>query len=171
MLIEFEGKRPKIGKNVFIAPNAYLVGDVEVDDDSSIWFGAVIRGDFGPVRIGKRCSIQDNATLHVFESAPTILRDEVTVGHNAVLEGCELLASSLVGMNATVLPFARIGERTMVAAGSVVTERSIFPDRVLVGGAPARVLKELDGSALGWIERASRDYCDMQKRYRAQGLG
>lgn len=166
LLIEFEGKRPKIGANVFLAPTAVVVGD-----NTSIWFGASVRGDLGPVRIGAGCSIQDNSSVHVFTESPTILHDDVTVGHNAVLEGCEVCKGSLVGMHATVLPFARVGEQTMIGAGSVVSEHAEIPDRVLAAGTPAKVLKALDGSALQWIERAAPDYRQLQNRYRAQGIG
>lgn len=170
MLIEFEGKKPKIGKNVFIAPTAVLIGDVEVGDNSSIWFSAVLRGDFGPIRVGAGCSIQDNVTLHVFQDSPTVVHDNVTVGHNSVLEGCEIGPGTVVGMNATILPFARIGQQVMVAAGSVIPERADIPDRVLVAGVPAQVKKELSGTALAWIGRAAEDYQQMQARYREQKI-
>ncbi len=170
MLIEFEGKKPKIGKDVFIAPTAVIIGDVEVVDNTSIWFSAVIRGDFGPIRIGAGCSIQDNVTLHVFADSPTIIHDNVTIGHNSVLEGCEIGQGAIVGMNATILPFAKVGEQVMVAAGSVIPERMTIPNRVLVAGVPAQVKKELSGTALDWIGRASQDYQRMQARYRTLGI-
>lgn len=166
MLIEFEGKKPQLGKDVFIAPTAVLIGDVTVGDNSSVWFSAVIRGDFGPIIIGTGCSIQDNVTLHVFDHAPTIIHDNVTVGHNAVLEGCTVGQGTVIGMNATILPFAQVGQQVMIAAGSVVPERMIIPDRVLVAGVPAQIKKQLSGTALAWIGRASADYQQMQARYR-----
>jgi carbonic anhydrase/acetyltransferase-like protein (isoleucine patch superfamily) len=171
MLIEFDGNSPKIGKDVFIAPTAVLIGDVTVGDNTSIWFSAVIRGDFGPITIGTGCSIQDNVTIHVFDDSPTIIHDNVTVGHGSVLEGCTIGERTVVGMNATVLPFAVVGEQVMIAAGSVIPERMIIPDRVLVAGVPAEVKKELSGTALSWIGRASADYQRLQARYRAQGVG
>jgi carbonic anhydrase/acetyltransferase-like protein (isoleucine patch superfamily) len=170
MLIEFEGKKPKIGRDVFVAPTAVIIGDVEIGDNSSIWFGAVIRGDFGPIRIGAGCSIQDNVTLHVFDNSPTLIHDNVTVGHNSVLEGCEIGEGTVIGMNSTILPFVKVGEQVMIAAGSVLPERMIVPDRVLVAGVPAQVKKELGGTALEWIGRASQDYQKMQARYRALRL-
>lgn len=170
MLIEFEGKKPRIGENVFIAPTAVLIGDVTVGDDTSIWFSAVVRGDFGPITIGRGCSIQDNVTIHVFDDSPTVIHDNVTVGHNSVLEGCTVGSGTVVGMNATLLPFVQVGEQVMIAAGSVLAERLVVPDRVLVAGVPAQVKKELSGVALDWIGRASRDYRRMQARYRAQGI-
>ncbi|PLX45748.1 MAG: gamma carbonic anhydrase family protein [Deltaproteobacteria bacterium] len=171
MLIEFEGRKPRIGNNVFIAPTAVLIGDVEVGDDSSIWFGAVLRGDLGPIRVGKRCSIQDNVSIHVFDTSPTIVHDDVTVGHNCVLEGCELGRGTLIGMNSTVLPFAKTGEQVMLAAGSVISEGATFGDRLLLAGAPARVKKELSGNALEWTNRAAKDYVTLKGRYLDQGIG
>jgi carbonic anhydrase/acetyltransferase-like protein (isoleucine patch superfamily) len=166
MLIEFEGKKPQIGANVFIAPTAVLIGDVVIGDDSSVWFNAVIRADYGPIRIGAGCNIQDNATIHV--SGQTILGDNVTVGHNAALEGCVIGDGTVVGMNATVLKEVQVGREVMIAAGSVLPERLVVPDRVLVAGVPAVVKKELSGEALKWIGRAARNYQDLQARYRAQ---
>jgi carbonic anhydrase/acetyltransferase-like protein (isoleucine patch superfamily) len=169
MLIEFGGKRPTIGRNVFIAPTAVLIGDVTVGDNTSIWFGAVLRGDFGPIRVGSGCSIQDNVTVHVFEE--TIIGDNVTIGHNAAVEGCVIGDGTVVGMNATVLPGVRVGREVMIAAGSVLPERMVVGDRVLVAGVPASVKKELSGEALAWIGRAPGDYQQLQARYRALGIG
>lgn len=169
-LIPFEGKSPRIGENVFIAPTAVLIGDITIGDNSSVWFNAVLRGDFGPIVIGSGCSIQDNATIHVFDVVPTILGDGVTVGHNSVLEGCTIGSNTVIGMSSTILPFARVGSQVMIAAGSVIPERMVVPDGVLVAGSPAQVKKELSGVALDWIGRASLDYQRMQARYRAQGI-
>lgn len=171
MIIKFDDKKPQIGKDVFVAPTAVLIGDVVVGDNSSIWFNAVIRGDFGPITIGAGCSIQDNVTIHVFDDSPTIIHDNVTVGHGSVLEGCTIGKGAVVGMNATVLPFAVVGEQVMIAAGTVIPERMVIPDRVLVAGVPAQIKKELSGTALDWIGRASADYQRLQARYRAQLVG
>lgn len=116
MLIEYQGKKPQIGDDVFIAPTAVLIGDVHVGAGASIWFGAVIRADNGPVIIGAGSSIQDNVTLHVRDGTVTSIGENVTIGHGAVLEGCQVRARSVVGMNAVVLPGAEIGEEVMVAA-------------------------------------------------------
>jgi len=170
MLIEFEGKSPNIGHNVFIAPTAVIIGDVTIGDNSSVWFGAVLRGDFGPITVGAGCSIQDNATVHVFDVSPTILGDNVTVGHNSVLEGCSVGQGTVVGMSSTILPFAQVGRQVMIAAGTVVPERMVIPDRVLAAGAPAQIKKELSGVALDWIGRSPLDYQRLQARYRQLGI-
>lgn len=171
MIVEFEGITPRIGRDVFLAPTAVLIGDVEIGGGASIWFGAVLRGDFGKIVIGPGCSIQDNAVVHVFGKVSTILEENVTIGHGCSLEGCHIGAGTVVGTNAVILPRTQIGEQVMVAAGSVVSEGAEIPPRVLVAGAPATVKKELSGSALAWIERAAGDYQRMQARYRAQGIG
>jgi len=171
MLIEFEGKTPQIGKDVFIAPTAVLIGDVVVGDNASIWFGAVLRGDFGGrIVIGPGCSVQDNVTIHVYDDVDTVLEENVTVGHGAVLEGCTIGAETVIGMNAVVLPRASVGRQVMVAAGSVIMEGAAVPSRVLVAGVPAKVKKELNGPALGWVGKAAQDYQHMQARYRVQGI-
>jgi carbonic anhydrase/acetyltransferase-like protein (isoleucine patch superfamily) len=171
MLIEFDGKRPQIGNEVFIAPTAVLIGDVQVGDKASIWFNAVLRGDFGgSIIIGPGCSVQDNVTIHVYDDVSTVLEENVTVGHGAVLEGCTIGAGSVIGMNAVVLPRAQVGEQVMVAAGTVIPEGMVIPSRVLVAGVPAKVKKELNGRALEWIGKAALDYQRIQARYREQGI-
>jgi len=170
MLIEFDGKRPQIGNEVFIAPTAVLIGDVQVGDKASIWFSAVLRADFGgSIIVGPGCSVQDNATIHVYGDVSTVLEENVTVGHGAVLEGCHIGAGTVIGMNAVVLPRAKVGEQVMVAAGTVIPEGMAVPPRVLVAGVPAQIKKKLSGSALEWVGKAALDYQDIQARYRAQG--
>jgi carbonic anhydrase/acetyltransferase-like protein (isoleucine patch superfamily) len=169
-LIEFEGKHPVIGANVFLAPTATLIGDVVVGDNTSIWFGAVLRGDFGAIRIGANCSIQDNVVVHADSEAATIIGDNVTLGHGACVEGCTIGNHSLVGSGAVVLIWATLGERSVVAANSVVLEKADIPPMTLAAGAPAKVKKALEGRALDWTEFAPRDYVRMQARYRAQGI-
>lgn len=169
MLIEFAGKRPQIGSNVFIAPTAILIGDVTVGESSSIWFNAVVRGDFAPIRIGAKCNIQDNVTIHVF--AETVIGKNVTIGHNAVIEGCMIGDHTVVGINSTVLSGATVGCQVMIAAGSVILEHMVVPDRVLVAGVPAEIKSELHGNALAWTQRASREYEVLQMRYQSEGIG
>jgi len=169
-LIEYNGKKPQIGKDVFLAPTAVLIGDVRVGDNSSIWFGTVLRGDFGPITVGTCCSIQDNAVIHSMGERPTEIGNNVTIGHNATVEGCKIGDNSLIGIGAVVLQYVEIGERVVVAANSVVLERSQIPSHVLVTGAPAKVKKELTGNALDWTSFAIKDYQWLQSRYREQGV-
>ena len=170
LLIEYHGKRPRVAEDVFLAPTAVLVGDVTVEAGASIWFGAVLRGDFGPIVVGAGANIQDNAVIHVGVDWPTTIGANVTVGHCAVLEGCTIGDGAIIGMNATVLPRAVIGSEAVVAAGSVVAEGMQVPARTLAAGAPARIKKELAGSSLEWVRMAAGDYREKAREYRAMGV-
>jgi carbonic anhydrase/acetyltransferase-like protein (isoleucine patch superfamily) len=153
-----------------VAPTAVLIGDVEVGPDSSIWFGAVLRGDDPDhgIRIGARTSIQDNCVLHVSARGPTVVGDDVTIGHGAVFESCEIRRGALVGMNAVILQDAVIGEESLVAALSVVPAGMQVPPRVLVAGAPARIRKELDGESAEWVRHSASHYVELGRSYRAE---
>lgn len=171
MIIEYRGKRPRIAASAFVAPNAILIGDVEVGPESSIWFGAVLRGDNGPIRVGSRTSIQDNAVVHVSEGGGTFVGDDVTVGHCAVMEDCKIESHALIGSNATLLNGCTVGEGALIAAGSVVGQDAAIPARVVAAGAPATVKKALEGKAAAWIESASDEYVKLSRLYLAQSVG
>lgn len=173
MIITFNGKTPRIHPTAFIAPTAVLIGDVEVGELSSVWFGAVLRGDHPEhgIRIGARTSIQDNCVLHVSARGPTLVGDEVTVGHGAVFESCEIRAGALIGMNAVLLHGAVIGEEALVAALSVVFAGMQVPPRTLVAGAPAKVRKELQGESADWVKGSSRHYVELAREYLEQKIG
>ncbi len=166
MIIEYKGHRPKISPKAFIAPTAVLIGDVTVGDEASIWFGAVLRSDQNenPIVVGARTSIQDNCVIHSGE-APTILEEDVTVGHAAVMEGCVIRRAAIIGMNVTVLDNTEIGEESLIAAGSVVVPHTKIPPRVLAAGSPAKVKKELAGEALHWIQMGSSTYVNLCRNY------
>ena len=170
MLIEYEGKKPQIGDHVFIAPTAVLIGDVHVGVGASIWFGAVIRADHGKIVIGKGSSVQDNVTMHVPEESLTEIGEDVTVGHGAVLEGCRIGARTVVGMNSVVLNRVVVGEEVMIAAGSVLPEGMQVPARTLIAGVPAKVKKELSGAALEWINHAAGAYHHLREQYLKQKI-
>jgi carbonic anhydrase/acetyltransferase-like protein (isoleucine patch superfamily) len=165
MLIELGGVRPTIGKDVWIAPTAVLVGDVRVGDNASIWFGAVLRGDSSHIEIGAGCSIQDNAVIHCADDLPTVIGEGVVVGHAALLEGCVIEDTALVGMGAIVLQRARLGAGSVLAAGAVLSERREVGPGMLAAGVPAVEKKELGGSAKGWIETAAAEYQVYRRRY------
>lgn len=171
LILEFEGKRPQIGKGVFIAPGATIIGDVIIGDGASIWFGAVIRGDFGKIRIGSGSSIQDNTVIHVMPDCETIIGDDVTIAHGAVVHGCNISRGAMIGMRAVLQDFCEIGEEAMVAAGSVVTDRTIVPARHLAAGVPARVKKEISGTSMIWVATSTSSYRELAKRYLQQGVG
>ena len=171
MLIEYRGKSPRVNPSAFIAPTAVLIGDVEVGADASIWFGAVLRGDHGPIRIGARTSIQDNCVVHVTEGGRTLVGDDVTVGHCAVMEDCEIRPRALIGSNAVILNGATVGEGSLIAAGSVVGEGASIPEGVLAAGAPAKVKKQLEGGAAKWIAQAAEEYVALSRSYLDEGIG
>ncbi len=171
MMIEFEGKKPQVAAGAFIAPTATLIGDVEVGEGASIWFGAVLRGDFGKIIVGKGSSIQDNAVVHVIPDCETVIGEEVTIAHGAVLHGCTIEKGAIIGMGSVVQDFARVGEEAMVAAGSVVPTNMVIPPRHLVAGAPAVIKKELTGASLMWVATSAPMYRELAARYLKQGLG
>jgi carbonic anhydrase/acetyltransferase-like protein (isoleucine patch superfamily) len=144
LILPFGGRRPRIGRDVFLAPNATLIGDVEIADEASVWFGAVLRGDIGPIRIGPRSNVQDLACVHMTEGlSAAVVGADVTIGHGAILHGCVVEDRCLVGMGSVILDNAQIGAGSLVAAGSVVTPKTVVPPRSLVRGAPAKVIREV----------------------------
>jgi carbonic anhydrase/acetyltransferase-like protein (isoleucine patch superfamily) len=165
MIVELDGKTPRVADDAFIAPTAVLIGDVTVEAGASIWFGAVLRGDNSAIVIGAGSNVQDNCVIHCADELPTVVGSNVTVGHMALLEGCEIGDGALVGMGAIVLQRAKVGARALVAAGAVVGEGMEIPDGVLAAGVPARVKKELAGSSQRWVETAARDYQAKRLRY------
>ncbi len=160
-----DGVRPTIGRDVFIAPTAVLIGDVRVADRANIWFGAVLRGDFSYIEIGEGSSVQDNAVIHCADDLPTVIGRDVTVGHGAILEGCVVEDRGLVGMGAILCQRSRLGEGAMLAAGAVLSERTEIGPGMLGVGVPAREKKELTGSAKSWTEFAAADYQQLRERY------
>ncbi len=142
-LIEFKGKKPILGERVFIAEGAKVIGDVEIGDDSSVFYNAVIRADLAEIRIGKRTNIQDNVTVHLSTGVGVHVGDDVTVGHNAILHACDVDNHVLIGMGAILMDGAHIKSDCVVAAGAVVTQNKEFPERSLIVGAPAHVVREL----------------------------
>ncbi|MBI3763881.1 MAG: gamma carbonic anhydrase family protein [Chloroflexi bacterium] len=165
MIIEHRGKTPIVAPSAFIAPTAVLIGDVEIGEEASVWFGAVLRGDHGRIVVGRGSNVQDNVTIHAPEDGSTIIEEDVTIGHGAVLEGCLARRGALIGMNAVVLQCATLGEGCMVAAGSVVGEGMVVPPRTLVAGAPARVKKEVADSSMRWVDGAAAIYRDYAREY------
>lgn len=166
VLIELNGKRPQVAENVFIAPNAAVIGDVVLEEGASVWFGAVIRGDSGQIRVGSETSVQDNAVLHVNGRHDTIVGNNVVIGHAAVLEGCVIGDGVLIGMNATILEGSTVGEQTAIAAGAVVRENQQIPAGVLVAGVPAKIRGELSDEVKARIARAPGNYRRAGAAYR-----
>jgi carbonic anhydrase/acetyltransferase-like protein (isoleucine patch superfamily) len=170
MIIEYQGKHPRTGQDVFIAPTAVIIGDVEIGDGASVWYGVVLRGDEGRIVIGRGSNVQDNAVIHTTPEIPTIIKEDVTIGHGALLEGCTVEDGAVVGMGAIALHAAVIGRQAMVAAGAVVTPGAIIPPRTLAAGSPAVVKKELSGAALASVECSAKVYHELSAHYLRQRL-
>ncbi len=137
MIIQHQGNLPVIGKNVYLAEGSKIIGKVSISEFSSIWFNCVLRGDIEAITIGQRTNIQDLSVIHVNPSQPTIIEDDVSVGHSCVLHGCTIRKGSLIGMGTIILNDSEIGENCLVGAGSLIPERKIFPPNSLILGSPA----------------------------------
>ena len=164
-ILPFEDKEPEVAPDAFVAPTAVLIGDVVVEEGASVWFGAVLRGDFNRIVVGAGTSVQDNCVIHTNEDLPTTIGSNVTVGHLSLLEGCEIGDGALIGMGSIVLNRARVGRRAMLAAGSVIKEGGEIPAEVLAAGVPATVKKSLEGSSSEWVEMAAREYQSLRLKY------
>jgi carbonic anhydrase/acetyltransferase-like protein (isoleucine patch superfamily) len=143
MFISFNGMSPKVHSGVWIAPTATIAGDVEIGENSSIWFNTVIRGDVAPIRIGRETNIQDGCIIHSDHQPGVIIGDRVSIGHQVILHGCEIQDGTLVGMGSIIMDDAVIGKNCIVAAGSLVTSNSRFEDGTLILGRPAKVVKQV----------------------------
>ena len=168
-LYELDGKAPQLGKGAWVADSAQVIGAVELGENVSVWFGAVIRGDNETIRIGRNSNIQDGSLLHSDAGVPLTLGDNVSVGHQVMLHGCTIGEGSLIGIQAVVLNNAKIGRNCIVGAGSVVTEGKEFPDNSLIFGSPARLVRMLDEAGQTMGTRISEHYVGNAQRYR-QGL-
>lgn len=168
MILEFNGKTPKIHPTAFIAENAVIIGDAEIGENTSVWFGAVLRGDINKIRIGKNSNIQDNSVLHTEPDNACVIGDCVSVGHNCTIHGCTIESNVIVGMGATVLSWAKIGKNSIIGAGSVVTEKTIIPENSIAVGAPAKIVKKAAKKHLQRIETNWKAYVGLAKKYSRQ---
>jgi carbonic anhydrase/acetyltransferase-like protein (isoleucine patch superfamily) len=170
-IIPYKGKMPKIDPTVFIAPTAVVIGDVEIGENSSVWFNAVIRGDVYYIRIGNNTNIQDGSVIHVTtDTYATIIGNSVIMGHNVVAHGCTIKDKALIGMGAILLDNCEIGEQALVAAGSLVPMGMKVPPRTLVAGMPAKVKRELTPEELARIEENWQHYVDLKNDYLEMNL-
>ena len=166
MIKPFNNIEPKIHPTAFIAENAIIIGDVEIGEDASVWFGAVLRGDVNHIRIGARTNIQDMTMIHVSSKThATILEDEITVGHRVTLHGCHVESGCLIGIGAILLDGVRVGKNSLVAAGSLVTPGTQIPPNSLVMGTPAKVKRELTSDELAKLQQSWRNYVELKQHY------
>ncbi len=154
-----------IDNSVFIAEGARVIGDVTIGQGSSIWFNAVVRGDEYPIRIGKNSNVQDNAVLHVGEGFSCTVGDEVSIGHGAIVHGCEVGDGTLIGMGAIVLNGAKIGKNCIIGAGALITEGKVIPDNSVVMGVPGKVVREMKEADFESRKRNISVYVNAAKEY------
>jgi len=165
----FLGCVPTLGKGVFVAPGARLIGDVTIGDGSSVWFNAVLRADINRIKVGDRSNIQDNAVLHLADDYDCQVGDWVTIGHAAVVHACEVADQVLVGMGAILLDGAVIGAQTIIGAGALITQHFHVPEGVLVLGRPGRVVRSLSRTERAELKLWARKYVELAREYRRRG--
>jgi carbonic anhydrase/acetyltransferase-like protein (isoleucine patch superfamily) len=169
--IPLDGHEPVLADSAWLAPGATLVGDVQLADRASVWYGAVLRSDSEPIRIGAGSNVQDNCVIHVDHGFPATLGEGVSVGHSAVLHGCTVEDGCLIGMSATVLNGARIGAGSLVAAGALVLEGTVIPPGSLVAGVPAKVRRELTEDEARHLEANAAVYVELARKHAAANGG
>ncbi|MEW9051949.1 MAG: gamma carbonic anhydrase family protein [Neobacillus sp.] len=167
MIYPYKNKYPKIAESSFIADYATITGDVEIGEESSVWFNSVIRGDVAPTIIGKKVNIQDNSVLHQSPNNPLIIEDEVTIGHQVILHSCIIRKRALIGMGSIVLDQAEIGEGAFIGAGSLVPQGKKIPPNTLAFGRPAKVIRELNAHDLKEMDRIYTEYAEKAQYYKS----
>jgi carbonic anhydrase/acetyltransferase-like protein (isoleucine patch superfamily) len=173
MLLKYKEWFPKFGANSFIAPDSTVIGNVTCGEDVSIWFGCIVRGDVHKIVIGDRTNIQDLSMIHVThykkadmsDGYPTIIGNDVTVGHKVMLHGCTIEDACLIGMSATILDGAVIGKESIVGAGTLVTKGKVFPPRSLIMGAPAKLIRELNDEEILELYASAKRYVSFKNDY------
>lgn len=170
MILPYKDKKPTIAPGVFIAPTATVIGDVEIAQGASIWFGAVLRGDMAPIRIGANTNIQDNCTIHTDAGKPALIGCHITVGHNAVVHGCTVEDRCLIGINAVVLNGAHIKTGCIIGAGAVIKEGQTAGPFQLLAGIPAAVKKNFGRDIHDFLDAVSGEYLEMAAAYLRAGL-
>ncbi|HZZ83677.1 MAG TPA: gamma carbonic anhydrase family protein [Anaeromyxobacteraceae bacterium] len=166
----FKGISPRLHPSVFAVDDALVIGDVEVGEQSSLWFGAIVRGDVNYIRIGARSNVQDQTVIHVTNGThPTVVGDDVTLGHRVTLHGCTIQDRCLIGIGAVVMDGAVVSEDSMVGAGALVPPGMVVPSGTLVVGSPARVKRELTREEIAFFRKSAQNYVSYAEQYRKEG--
>jgi carbonic anhydrase/acetyltransferase-like protein (isoleucine patch superfamily) len=165
MIKNLKDVKPKIHEGAFVAESAYIIGDVEIGEGTSIWYGAVLRGDIEGIKVGIFTNIQDNATVHTETGVPTRIGDYTVVGHNAIVHGCTVGSNSLIGMGSTILNRAVIGNNCIIGAGSVITEDKVIPDNSMVLGIPGKIVRQVTDDEIAAIKTNAMRYYDLWKKH------
>lgn len=165
MIKEFEGNIPRIDESTYISESVDIIGDVTIEENANIWFGTRLRGDMNKIVIGKNTNIQENTVVHVDKNCPCLIGKDVTIGHGAIIHGCEICDNVLVGMGSIILNNAKIGKNTIIGAGSLITQGKVFPEGVLILGNPAKVVRELSEAEIESIKNSANNYVNLSKKY------
>lgn len=166
MISGFKDKFPKVHETAFVTQDAIIIGDVEIGEDASIWFGSIVRGDVNYIRIGDKTNVQDGTVIHVSSRThPTVLEDRITVGHRVTLHGCHVESGCLIGIGAILMDGVRVGANSLVGAGSLLTPGTQIPPNSLVIGSPARVKRTLTDDELAFLDRSWRNYVELKRIY------
>ncbi|MDU2291826.1 MAG: gamma carbonic anhydrase family protein [Clostridium celatum] len=166
MVMEFEGVTPKIDENTYISESVDIIGKVEILENANIWFGTRLRGDMNNIVIGRNTNIQENSVVHVDSKSPCIIGNNVTIGHGAIIHGCNIADNVLVGMGSIILNNAKIGNNTIIGAGSLITQGKEFPEGVLILGNPAKVVRKLTQAEIESIQCSADNYVRLSKKYK-----
>lgn len=170
MILPYKSKKPVIAEGVYIADGAQVIGDVSIGEGSSVWFNCVLRGDVFAISVGKNTNIQDLTVVHVTSGQhATVIEDEVTVGHRAILHGCWVKSRALIGMGAILLDGCEIGEESLIGAGSLVTPGTVIPPRVLAMGSPCKIRRPLSEQEIAELKASAEHYSELAKTYLQQG--
>jgi carbonic anhydrase/acetyltransferase-like protein (isoleucine patch superfamily) len=160
----------KTAGNFYVAPSAIVVGDLTIGEQSSFWFGAVVRGDVAPIRFGRRVNVQDNAVVHCDSDVANVIEDDVTIGHSAIVHGSYIGRGSLVGMGASLLGQTRVGQECLIAAGAVVSPGFEVPDRMVVMGVPAKIIRPVKDEELKYMRWLTTRYIELAEQYASEGF-
>jgi carbonic anhydrase/acetyltransferase-like protein (isoleucine patch superfamily) len=166
-IYQLGAETPQVHATAWVADSAQVMGRVRMDEDASVWFGAVVRGDTEHIHIGKGSNVQDGSVLHADHGMPLMIGQNVTVGHQVMLHGCTIGDGSLIGIQAVVLNGAKIGKNCLVGAGALVTEGKEFPDGSMILGSPAKVVRQLTPEQIEGLAQSAQGYVDNAKRFRA----
>ena len=165
MILNFEGKKPIVSEKAYIAENATVIGEVIIGEYSSIWYNVVLRGDIAKISIGNNTSVQDGSIVHCDTGVPTIIGNNVTIGHNVLLHACKIGDGSLIGIGAIVLDGAEVGEGTIIGSGAIVTPRTKIPPFTMALGVPAKVVRNLTEEEVENLKKHAMEYVKLMKRY------
>lgn len=166
MILPYRGKAPVIDPTVFLAPMAAVIGDVTIGAGSSVWFGAVVRGDFQPITIGQNTNIQDNATIHVMRDVPVHIGNNVLIGHNALVHCSRVGDNTLIGMGSIVMGYSEIGENVVIGAGTFLPQHKKIPSNSLVFGNPAQIVRALRDDEIEALQEAAENYANLGVEYK-----